>query len=216
MWAVIRFEPLDERTWPSPAKAGRRYRSCRFKTSYSLTLAQLDDELRRVGGRMAVIELDLAGGDIRRDGLPYASARPSTPRVRLSFEHQSAGTLQFACDTYERWWENIRAIVLTLAALRAVNRYGAVHGNEQYKGWARLPERAGVWFPTTDSAWKFLERHAMRSAGSCDEHGLQVVYREAAARCHPDKRHGSDDLMSKVNAARDKIRSAFRPAERRG
>jgi hypothetical protein len=45
--------------------------------------------------------------------------------------------LVFATDAYEDWQHNVRAIALTLEALRAVDRYGTT-GGRQYAGFRQL------------------------------------------------------------------------------
>lgn len=47
-------------------------------------------------------------------------------------------TYRFAKDGYYTWQENLRAIVLTIGALRAVERYGVVQGDEHFAGFKQL------------------------------------------------------------------------------
>lgn len=208
--AEIRFEPLDPRTWPGAPTPFRT--SSRFGCGYATTVDELQRELRAVGATSAVIELELHEGDIRRDGNPYANAKPASPMVRLSFEHRKAGPLRFACDRYSTWPENLRAIVKTLEALRAVDRYGATRANEQYRGWARLPERAGAPFASAEAAARFLYEAAglefqQEGAWTRGPRAVDALYRAAAGRHHPDK-GGDTARMARVNEARAKLLEA--------
>ena len=46
--------------------------------------------------------------------------------------------MSYPCDKYSNWQANLRAIALSLEALRAEDRYGVTRRAEQYKGWAKL------------------------------------------------------------------------------
>jgi len=64
-------------------------------------------------------------------------ARPKSPGVVLFFNGKH-GEIAMPCDTYDSWTANLRALSLTLTALRAVDRYGASKSGEQYRGWQQL------------------------------------------------------------------------------
>ncbi|QDU33786.1 hypothetical protein KS4_18430 [Poriferisphaera corsica] len=100
-----------------------------------------------IGVRDAIIEADVTENQIRNDGLLRSTARINGERVRLSFVHPAAGPLQYPCDTYNDWRDNLRGIVKTLSAQRAMERYGAVRQHQQYRGWAALP--SPVELPTS-------------------------------------------------------------------
>lgn len=51
---------------------------------------------------------------------------------------------RFARDGFVTWHENLRAIVLTIRALRAVERYGVVQGDEQFAGFKMLTTGAAT------------------------------------------------------------------------
>jgi len=92
----------------------------------------LERELDHLGARDVVIQIAVDRRDIRNDGWPKASCRPAQPGVVLTFTR--GGTpLQFACDTFTGWESKLRAIGLTLEALRAVDRYGRAQSGEQYR-----------------------------------------------------------------------------------
>lgn len=184
------YRPIDHDTYPTDGKS--TYKSCRFRTKLSATLTQLDHELRRMGVDRAVIELDMPEHAIRRDGLPRSDARrPATPRVRLSFIHPdpAIGPLQYPCDTFDRHEANIRAIVLTMEAQRAMDRYGATRCHQQYAGWKQLPAGASETMDVTAAA-EFI---AANNLGATDSRAIlnsptaaRVAYRSAAKQLHPD------------------------------
>lgn len=206
-----RFVPIAQ-ALPRP-KGG--YRRCPFKAGFRNTLETMERELDALRGKDLVVEADMDRNDIRNDGFPRSSARARTPGIRLSFTSRH-GALVYACSTYPTWEENLRAIALTLERLRAVERYGASAGGEQYKGWAQLPPGAGVrftageWGSVEDAARFILE---VEGCEATDEDVEAVVidprgsFREAAKKAHPDT-GGSPEVMSKLNRARDFIEAA--------
>jgi hypothetical protein len=191
----LHFRPLDHSTWVPDGR--RNYKRCPFKASWAKNLSQLRYELEKLGAKSAVVEIDYAGGDLRLDGLPYANTKPNSPRVRLSFEAPDIGPQCFMCDTYPMWQENLRGIVMTLDRLRAIERYGATRGKQQYRGWAGLPAKATDGFQNREEARAFLMRASGLNGSATDDQ----LYREAARRAHPDK-GGDAQMMAKVNAAR--------------
>lgn len=123
----------------SPLDAPRGgYRRAPFSSSYTTTLNGLERELEHLKAKDIVIQIDMRWEDIRNDGWPRSTAMVKSPGVVVTFESKH-GPLSYRCGTYSNWEMNLRAIALTLERLRAVDRYGAVKGGEQYKGWARLP-----------------------------------------------------------------------------
>ncbi len=88
-------------------------------------------------------------------------------------------------------------MVLTMEALRAVERHGAVRRQEQYAGFKALP--AGSGGPshggmTVDEARRIVWRYAgcMSPLKRDDqERADQTAYRAAVKRAHPDRPTGS-------------------------
>lgn len=194
------FRPLT--AWPVPrTKTPRR---ATFSAGYGRTLIDMERELAHLGAKSAVIEADCDETEIRNDGRLRSTARMRSQGVILSFVSKH-GPLSYPCDTFTRWEDNLRAIVLAMAALRAVDRYGVTKRGEQYRGWKQLPGGsepiAAAEWPNVDAAFLWL-----RKVGG--EFGtvatLTEVYRAAARKSHPDS-GGTTDLMSKVNRARDYI-----------
>jgi|GEM_PF-6413242 len=129
----VTFRPLP--VWPH--KPSQR-RSSQFATPYPRTLDQLEREIGYLGGRDVVIGIGLEAYDIRQDGMPRANARPvGHPGVEVSFDTKAYGRLSYATDQFYDWRDNVRAVVLSLEALRAVERYGVSKGR-QYAGFNLL------------------------------------------------------------------------------
>lgn len=184
-------EPIDR--WPLTPTMERK--SPQFKAGYDETLKLIREELEWLGAKgNAVIQVVTRNGatDLRRDGMLRAHATIEHPGVRLSFESKH-GPLTYATDAYEQryygqppaWQSNLRAIALSLTALRAVDRYGVSKSGEQYRGWQAL--EAGPAKLTEEQA-----RGVLRSVvGAFDRSdSLQEMYRRARAATHPDRNGG--------------------------
>ena len=134
-----------------------------------------------------------------------ANAKVGHPGVVVSFESQY-GPLRYATDAYERdwshgmpgWQANLRAIALTLEALRAIDRWGVSKRGEQYTGWKALPASAGVTFPSAGEALRWMRERAGES-GSL--RSARLVYRDLAKRLHPDA-GGDPDEWERLSAAK--------------
>ena len=185
MKTTIICRPLSG-LWPSDGR--EYYQPCRFKAPYLKTLDDLDRELQSIAVTRAVIEMDLQERDIRIDGWPRANATPDSPRVRLCFDHPEVGPLQYPCDIYESWRDNLRGIVKTLEAQRAMDRYGATRLNQQYSGWKALPGEVAPTFNTPMAAAQWLSD----VCGLNDDlimdsrEALKNAKRMAAKKLHPD------------------------------
>lgn len=190
-----------------------------FRVGAGRTQDELRCELAAIGVRSAVIQADLDPSDIRLDGVPRSNARFRTGRVILSFTHPKLGDLSMPCWQFRDLWDNLRAIVKTLEALRAVDRYGVTQRAEQYRGWSALPPAGTAIvvaeFATAEDAARFLLKTAHNDPAHTPAPGViklviddaefrSTAYRAASKTAHPDT-GGSETLMRRVNAARDMI-----------
>ncbi|MDF2751627.1 MAG: hypothetical protein K0S82_9 [Gaiellaceae bacterium] len=119
-----------------------------FSASWSQTVELLARELRHLDAKGISIELDMEARMFRQDGLPRSDARSRSDAVRISFTSRFGPlryeTGEFRASPYYRsslagWQNNLRAIALSLEALRKVDRYGVSKRGEQYRGWRALP-----------------------------------------------------------------------------
>jgi hypothetical protein len=185
------FRPIE--TWPGKPTTNRQ--RARFRARYSDTLKLLESELDHLDARSAVIQIALEREDIRQDGMPRASASPKWPGIIVSF-HSKHGPLSYPCDTFADWQDNLRAIALSLKALRDVARYGVTKTGEQYKGWAKLTGPS----MTAEDAAVFIAKHAalrlIRPPVSSPlfRDWLKMAYRAAAMNLHPDRGGNAADF----------------------
>lgn len=202
----VQFEPLEQ--WPKGHAPATVHKSSPFRATYSDTLSQLDHELRQLRARAVVIQADLDPRDIRLDGLLRAHARPRSPGIVLSFE-VNGESFMYPCDTYRHWQDNLRAIVLTLEKLRAVDRYGVSKHGEQYRGWKALPENVDERVTPEDAAVVLLRTAGEAAeAGDVDRVLIDSEYRRklgrrALAMAHPDRQGGTAAHFHRVQHARE-------------
>lgn len=115
-------------------KQGLRMERAKFKAGYSDTLNHIERELKHLGAREVTVQAGFR--QVRQDGWPYSSAKPDHPGVVLQFR-QGKDIVTFRALRYHTFEHNMRAIALSMEALRAVDRYGVVEG-QQYAGFKQL------------------------------------------------------------------------------
>lgn len=199
----LRFVPLTQ--WPGEPTKYRR--DAQFRSSYAKTLDLLENELHKIGAKEITVQAFFRMDQIRNDGWPYSAARPSAPGVILSFRTK-AGALSFPCDQYRTIDDNLRAIALSLTALRAVDRYGVTKRAEQYAGWKRIEAPKPNGFDSkTEAALFIISQQDTGVTGGAytvveNPEKRQEVYRRAAKRLHPDNPDtGNSDLFVKLQQA---------------
>lgn len=191
------FRPLE--SWTGPATPPGQRKESLFKAGYDATIDLLLAEAARLGAKLVVIQADIPERYIRTDGLPYANAKyGSHPGVAVSFESRF-GPLRYATDAYTDWRSNLRAVALSLEALRAVDRYGVSKRGEQYLGWRALEAGGRVTFPSADEALRWMRDRCGNGNAAAAPNSL---YRKLASRFHPDVPGSDADEWDRLQAAR--------------
>ena len=200
---TVQIEPLTQ--WPRGIEHTEDRTTSRFRASFYVTAFDLADELRAMGAESAVLQMEFDASEQRRDGKPYARAEIG-PALVLSFE-VGEDRYMYPADTYLDWHDNLRAIALTLRALRAVDRYGVSKQGQQYSGWKALPANVDERVTPREAAIVLL-----RTAGDDPNEGAicrvvkdaetrRRIYRKAARYSHPDHQAGTDAGFHRVQHA---------------
>lgn len=206
------IRPLSDTTW----LRGNRQMS-RFTASWVDTRDLLHREVDMLGGKGLVIGLDVREGQVRLDGGLYANARVNSPAVEVAFESRH-GPLLYRCDRWtlgygakmrEHWQHNVRAIALTLEALRAVDRHGASASGEQYRGYKAIGTGPATEAMTVEAAKRTLMDYAGHTGPtvvSADDWAALV--RKARAATHPDRNNGERSAWNLVESCTTLLRGA--------
>ncbi|OIN81652.1 hypothetical protein BMG05_06490 [Mycobacterium malmoense] len=123
----------------------------------------------------------------------------------LHIETANKPPLSFPCDTFTHWHDNLRAITLTLEALRKVDRYGVTQTGQQYRGWQAIeatPSGSGI---TVVAAIERLADLADMPLPSTPE-AVALAYRRARAVTHPDRNGGDHTGWYEVEKLADFLR----------
>ncbi len=182
--------------WPEGrSRAGRRERNPNFK---SVTFAGARDgllaELRRLGAQKIILSTNVP---VRGDGLPYANARePDDPGVAVYFDYKKK-PMCFACDKYVVVRQNLRAIALTIEAIRGIERWGSSDMMERaFKGFTALPEQ-------NPQTWRDTLGFSPGTKVTVDE--VEAAFRQLVKVHHPDA-GGDAELFHRLVIARDNAR----------
>ncbi len=180
-----------------------------FSASFSDTCRLLERELLHLRAKHVVVQIDCNGSEITVDGQMRAKCRLRSQGIIVSFESKF-GPLQYPCDRFNDWHDNLRAIAKSLEALRTVDRYGVTQRAEQYKGWKKLAFRGDDYFANEQEAAVFLAGQDVESGSGAqllaDFDAAKSAYKRRSAASHPD-RGGSPEVFKRVTAAWEMIRA---------
>ena len=162
-------------------------------------------QVQLLGGRGLVLSTNV---ELRRDGLPYANRRaPEDPGVAVYWLTKDGEWRVVACDKWKRVWENMRAIGLTLEALRGLERWGASGVLERaFQGFKVLPgsddELATQNWAVTLEVGGLVEHVRRGDMAPAELLALaEAHYRRFAKDAHPDRPGGDPKRMAQLNAA---------------
>jgi hypothetical protein len=180
--------------WPRTTRRGRP----RYKVAYEAALWDLNKELRLMEARNVVVSSNVP---VRRDGMPYADAarrRQDDPGVAVYFVRRGEQQV-IACDKWDSVAANVRAVGLTVEALRGIERAGASELLDRaFTGFKALPaagEATGGW-------WQVL---GVARTATRDE--VRDAYRALARKHHPDV-GGDAGAMAMINRAYEQAQEA--------
>ncbi len=165
-----------------------------FKKTLSAARDSLLAELQRLGAKDIIVSTNIP---LRLDGLFRADiGNAPDPGVAVYFSYKKR-PMCFACDKYFHVRENVRAIALTIEAIRGIERWGSSDMMERaFRGFTAIPERAGEW-------WRDVFGFAKEQRLSVDD--IETAFRRLAHVAHPDK-GGNVDQWQQLCIARENAR----------
>lgn len=194
---MITAYPLS---WPQgqPRTPAHRVQKSRFTSAVKTQdyiQKELVNEVRLLGGSGLIISTNI---ELRNDGLPYANRRPVRDAGVAVYFKRKGKDQCFACDSWATVAENMRAICLTISALRGIDRWGCGDALDRaFVGFAALPAPGGH---SKRNWWTVL---GVSSDASAIE--AEAAYKGLARAHHPDN-GGDPAVMSEVNEARAAMR----------
>lgn len=193
--------------WPDGWKRTERWdkQNSKFRSSFAVARDELLQEIARLQGRLfhgsePILSTNVA---LRQDGLPMANQRdPNDSGVAVYFEYRKK-PMVFACDKYDRVWENMVAIRKTIEAIRGMERWGA----------SDMMERAFQGFTALEHSKPKTWREVLFPNGCPSVVSIATVkthYRQLAWTAHPD-RGGSNEAMAELNVALEQAENELAP-----
>lgn len=193
------------REWPG-AMTPRRVLSP-FSADLTSTLTILRRELREAGAKNAEMLIAIPASQFRQDGHPYARAIPEHPGIILSFDTK-VGHLSYPSDSYTRWQDNLRAVALSLDALRKVDRYGVTKHGEQYRGFLAIEATPSSEWASSELAAEFIRSYIASRGVTTIMQDLGFQVKQAMRLSHPDMPDGDAEIFRKVMTAEKRLREA--------
>lgn len=176
---------------PRTAAPETTYAFRRTGTRSRYTITQAVDLILAELGRMGVPHVVISSNlRVRLDGRPHADQRaPQDAGAAIYFQHRGRQVC-FACDKWSTVEDNLRAISLTLEAVRGMERWGAASIEATFTGYAALPAPAGhrEW-------WEVLEVSSF-----ADTSDVRAAYRSLVKEHHPDA-GGDAEKFLQIQAA---------------
>lgn len=213
-------------TWPTGVKRTQWRETSRFdKCTNGRELDRIYNELKLAGAKLVVVSSNLP---LKEDGFPYAvpTQMPGNdPGVAVywSRNEKRAGKWQLVpycmpCDRWNRLADNLHAIGLSIAAMRGMERWGAVSVEQAFAGFTALPPGDGEQIipkqPEVDWRTVLGETFAPWPVELEPEELLGLAkarHRKLIALKHPD-RGGSDEAAALLNAALEAAEQELRPS----
>lgn len=160
-----------------------------FKVSLHKARKDLLHELDLLGAERVILSTNVP---LRKsDGMFYVNVEPIDPGVAVYFERKKKPQV-LACDSYDGLTANVRAVGLTAAALRSIERYGATE----------LLERAFTGFKALPAAKPWHEILGVQPTATNGE--IEQAYRREIFKRHPD-RGGTAEAIHELQAAMQQV-----------
>lgn len=167
--------------WPDGWPRTRLPQNARFDTTLAQAIHNVEDEVRRLGGKNLILSSNMAG---------LSRAQPKDRGVAAYFTLDGESRC-VPCDAWNAVEDNVQAIAKTLNALRGIERWGAKELlRAAFRGFTALEHQPSGW------------REVLGLRGDVATGEVHDAYRRLAAKHHPD-RGGDAATMARINRARD-------------
>lgn len=195
----------------------------KFIDRFAIDRKSVLHQIRRLmGGWRVVITSNLP---VRGDGLPYANAPKMTsdPGIAIYWVDRRGRERVIACDRWRTPGQNLRAIDMSIIAIRGLDRWGATEMVERaFAGFAALPAGDGTEYgealPPCVRPWREILGVDVPPYTELDGEDLMVVakarYRKLIQDAHPD-RGGDAEIAHQLNVAIGAAEEELQPSAAR-
>lgn len=163
--------------WPEGRKRAVYRERAKFGASFARARDDIQRECRLLGGKDIILSTNIP---LRLDGLPYAGmAQPKDPGAAVYFHYKDQAVC-FACDRWQKVEDNLRAIALTIEALRGIARWGT--GDmlaAAFRGFQALPA------PSASRTWREVLGFPPDRTPPAGE--IENNYKVLRSKHHPDR-----------------------------
>lgn len=195
-------------SWPEGWKRTLPHQRRRspYKTAPEASTKHLLNELKLLGAIRGTIIIS-SNVPLRKDGLPYSNVRdPEDPGVAVYWSTHTFKDRSIVCDKWDKAHDNIHAIGLAIAALRAIERAGAGQISDRaFQSFGALPPSNEV--AATRSWWEVFN-FTQNMLSALSRSVVDARFRELAAKAHPDK-GGSEAGMKELNKAYEQAKEHY-------
>jgi hypothetical protein len=172
-----------------------------YKLPLERALQELTTELRLFRAKDFVVSSNV---EPRLAGLPRGPVAATDPGVAVYWDDVHGRPRVMACDAWDSVRGNVRAVAVTINALRQIERSGATQLLERaFTGFVALPADAGA------SSWREVLQlsdngspNGGRLRRQLTQAEVEAAYKRRALEVHPDRGGSNEDLIA-VNRARD-------------
>ncbi|OLT47738.1 hypothetical protein BJF87_21220 [Gordonia sp. CNJ-863] len=172
--------------WP---RAASPTRSSFGRFTFEQVRTEVLRQLRLLKATEVVISSNLR---LRQDGFPYSGQRqPEDTGIAVYFKLNGEDQC-IPCDKWTTVEHNLRAIILTIEALRGLDRWGAkemVHA--AFRGFKALPSEVIVT-PFTAKPW----HEVLEVSPTASPETIKAAYRAQLKKHHPDYGGREADLIA--------------------
>ena len=187
--------------WPPGWQRNKfpKYGHFKDQTNHGASV-EVINELDRMGASKIIISSNLV---VNKDGSIRSGQRvPGDQAVAVYFLYKKRRQC-IPCDQYERIKDNLRAITLSIQAIRGLERWGGGQiVDAAFSGFKALPAN----IPST---W----RDVLGLDPTAGLDAAEFQYRSKAREVHPDLNGGNCDEFVRINEAIRQAREEFQPKQ---
>lgn len=192
--------------WARTTSADRRrskFGKWNAPVSVSRGISDVLNELKMLKATQVVVSTDMP---LRKDGLPLSDRRdPVDPGAAVYFRLDGNDRC-FPCDRWDRLGDNLRAIALSIEALRGLDRWGAkTMVDAAFRGFQALPPPDGS--PAFGGTVKRTPWEVFGlPEGFAELDLIEARWKRLAKERHPDSPTGSEAAFKELKDAYDALR----------